>query len=172
MKKLKKNNGFSLIELMIVMAIIVIVSLSTWLSLFSFNRNRHLKNTVYSNASLLRDAQQRSINQEDGRYWGARFENSLSQDKYVLFNSTSTSTSNSDSATIVSTFFLKNSLEFLNPSINSSSTILFDRISGNWINNPDCFSDPNNTSSTIDIGIKNTDNFSVIKIYCNGRIEF
>ncbi len=164
------RKGFSLIELVIVLGILVVLATFAVVFLGGFTGQRNLVSTGQSMASLLRDAQERSINQEQGKYWGVRFENLTLAKRYIIFNATSTPYSTIATTTIM---FLKSPLVFLQPSVGNSTDVVFDKISGLIINNSACISDSVNSSTTIQIAIGNNNNVSSsIRIYCNGRIEF
>ncbi len=162
-----KKKGFTLVELMMVMAIIVVVSLVVGIFLTTFSKKRHLQSTTGAIVSLLRSAQQRSIIQENGKYWGVKFENLTTDNRFILFNASDTSLLDFSSTTVV---YLRKFLEFLQPPIAGNSVILFDKISGNMINNPDCLIN-NNTSSSVSIHLRNSTATSTIGIYCYGKIE-
>lgn len=163
------KKGFSLLELMVVLGIIILASSYSWLYLGNFTKERQLKLANESSAAVLRDAQQRSLMQENGKYWGVKFENLTTQNRYSLFNANDTFLSGFATTTTV---YLRSGLQFLQPLPANSITILFDKITGNWINNPNCFADFNNASSTIIISVKSYSNLSSnVKVYCNGKIE-
>lgn len=160
------QKGFTLIEIMMVLGIVIIAAMVVLTSLGQFARQRNLETSTRSLVALLRDAQNRAIGQEDGRYWGVRVENLDVNDRYFLFNATSAIPITVNTST---TSFLKGSAEFLEPSLNTNTTIIFDKISGSLIQ-ASCPSP--GVSSTIQIGlVSDPSNSSTIKIYCNGLIE-
>jgi prepilin-type N-terminal cleavage/methylation domain-containing protein len=167
---MNKSQGFSLIELMIALAVLVMAAASSLFFLSSFQQQRSLILGGQSVATLLRDAQQRSINQEQGRYWGVRFEDLSPKGRYTLFNVAGVPFSVITATTVM---FLKGSLEFLQPVAGREIDIVFDKISGAIKNDDRCLTDPVNTSTTVQIGIVNNNSASTsVRIYCNGRIEF
>ncbi len=160
--------GFTLVEIMVVMAIIVIVSLLIGIYLTTFSKERHLRSTAGTIVSLLRSAQQRSLIQENGKYWGVKFENLTTDNRYTLFSATDTALLDFSAITVV---YLRRFLEFLQPPVAGNSVIIFDKISGNLINNPNCLTDFNNAFSNIKVHLRNSNASSTVNIYCNGKIE-
>ncbi len=92
-KKMKETSrlvwGFTLLELLIVVAIISII---VGVSLFSLSKYRNrgiLDSTTRKISALLREAQSRSSAQESGTMWGVHFENSTNTPAfYALFSGT------------------------------------------------------------------------------------
>ncbi len=163
------QKGFSLLELMVVLGIIILASSFSWLYLDNFTKERQLKLANESSAVVLRDAQQRSLIQENGKYWGVKFENLTSQNRYSLFSADDAFLNGFATTTTV---YLRSALQFLQPPPANNAIILFDKITGNLANNPNCSVDFNNTSSTIVMSVRNYANLSSnIKVYCNGKIE-
>ncbi len=67
------EKGFTLIELVITIALVVILSTIGVLNLVNFRSNQAVKLASDNLVVFLRDAQQKSIGQEGGLQWGARF---------------------------------------------------------------------------------------------------
>ncbi len=158
--------GLTLIELMIVIGVIVIVAVTGGLYLFRLSHSQEVGSAAGTMAAVLRDAQQRAINQQSGLYWGVRFENlSSGRDRYFLFN---TATADAKITAAISEFYLKSSLGFLAPTAGNSLTILFAKISGNWVSAA-C---PSTTANAIvEVGSVVGGGSAAVKVYCNGRIE-
>ncbi len=82
-----KKSGFTLIELLIVIAIIVLLAIFSVLNLSGFRVQQSLRVAASNFSTFLRDAQQKSISQEDGLQWGVRLAKPGSgRDYYYLFN--------------------------------------------------------------------------------------
>jgi len=73
MKAMKK--GYTLAELLIVIAIIVIVSLVSLTSFVNRRNQGQLSTTAATMAALLREAQSRSVAQASSTAWGVHFDN-------------------------------------------------------------------------------------------------
>jgi len=80
------RNGFTLIETIIVLGVLVVISVVMISSLFSRRGRTDLDNTARQIAALLREAQGRSVAGESGMSWGVHFENATtSRPFYALF---------------------------------------------------------------------------------------
>jgi prepilin-type N-terminal cleavage/methylation domain-containing protein len=80
-------NGFTLIELLIVMAVVSVLAVPTTLVLFNFRVEQNLQSDARIILTILRDAQQRSVTQEDDEQWGVHFQDNPpgQVDYYELF---------------------------------------------------------------------------------------
>lgn len=120
-------NGISLAEILIGTAIIAILAGVVFLNLSNSRGFQDLEFDSKIIVSALRDAQQRSIIQEEDKDWGIGFFNiSVNPDYYILFKDTA-------ALTPVSTTYLKSSLEFdavPPPGIGGFNEIHFAKISG------------------------------------------
>lgn len=116
--------GFTLIELMIVIAITaIIVAGSYGIIGFNFKSQSELELTAREIVSVLRNAQDRSMSQEDSVRWGVYFENTDKDNGfYVLYKGVTT--------TIVSKKNLRSNIEFFDPSISSSRDVEFSSMTG------------------------------------------
>ncbi len=74
--------GFTLIEMMIVLAIIVIIGTTVTLNLFGNRSHADLTNTAKEIATTLRQAQSDSLSSEQGGAWGVHFDNTSSTQPY------------------------------------------------------------------------------------------
>ena len=155
-KSFSRRAGFSYAELMIVMVLIVITSLGTMLSLIKFYRTQEPRIAMRAMAAVVRDAAQRSISQDNGKYWGVRFDNLAGRDRYVLFSATTPALAGYATSSVT---YMGAATVFSAPII--SSTILFDKLSGNAL----IVGCPLVVSSTITVAS------SSIHVYCNGKIE-
>ncbi len=155
--KLKPDSGFSYVEILIVMTLIVITSLGGTVSLIGFYRSQQPLAAMRSMGAAVRDAAQRSIAQEDGRYWGVQFDNLIGRDRYVVFSALTTALGGYATSSV--TYFARN-VQFTEPTI--SSVVLFDKMTGAWVSSV-C---PLLTASTTI-----TANGNSLRIYCNGKIE-
>jgi len=118
--------GFTVVELLITIAIIIIVSAIGTISLVGFRAEQDLGSATKLIVSVLRDAQQKSISQESEKQWGVHFENVMNdRDFYATFSGASYS-----SSTQQEIFYLKSSLEFSDPGSGSSKDVIFSKLTG------------------------------------------
>lgn len=69
------RNGYTLAELLIVIAVITILSLVSLAGFVNRRNNSQLDSTAASIVGLLREAQSRSVSQSGSASWGVRFDN-------------------------------------------------------------------------------------------------
>lgn len=155
------RQGFSYIEFLIVITFTVIMALGTTFSLLRFIEQQRPQYAARVIRATLRDAHQRSIVQEEGKYWGVRFKNfpAPSSDLYMLIQS---SVKNATSYSAINTVYLNDRVQFSEPATDMEKIIMFDKRTGNLI----LSSCPSATESSII-----TINTISIRVYCNGKIE-
>jgi prepilin-type N-terminal cleavage/methylation domain-containing protein len=86
LKILKKGAGFTLIEMMVAIVILVVIFSIASPFLISFSNNQETESTVEELVSVLRQAQEKSIIAENDASWGIDF--SVAR-KYLLINNLS-----------------------------------------------------------------------------------
>ena len=115
-----KNKGFTLIEILVVLGISIILATGGLFSLSNLRRHQSLRLAAEGMVAFLRDAQQKSISQEEGSGWGAHFDNSASdRDSYWRFGGT-------DPMIVSEKVVLSPGIELDTPSDN----VFFDKVSG------------------------------------------
>ena len=82
---LDSRTGYSLIELLIVIALIAILGTVGILSLGSRRGHTELDGTAKQIVSILREAQGRAIAQDSGVAWGVHFDNATTPAFYALY---------------------------------------------------------------------------------------
>jgi len=118
--------GFTLIELIITLGIIVVLAGVGFLGILNYKNIQSVNSTAQGIITVLRNAQNRSLSQEGGSRWGVHFENpSGANDFYDLFHGASYTTSG-----LVSRTALPSGVEFVLPPIGSSSTVIFYSVTG------------------------------------------
>lgn len=123
-----KRGGFSLIELSIVIVFVGVVSVVAVTTLWSSRSKTEIDSSAKQIVALLREAQSRSVAQEDNSVWGVYFENSTATTPfYALFKGSSYS-----SSSVVTRKILPGRVQFPTSSISSGGTltITFTKTSG------------------------------------------
>jgi len=83
---LRNTSGFTLIEILVVLGITIILATGGFLSLWNLKKQQSLRLSAESMVAFVRDAEQRSISQDQGLGWGIHFENSATdRDSYWRF---------------------------------------------------------------------------------------
>lgn len=169
--------GFTLLELLLTISVIVIVGTFAWINLFQVGTHQELRNATLLIVGSLRDAQQRSISQLQGLYWGIRFEHVLgARDRYVLFSTTSPPRPGIPfSGATSSVVTLKGFVTFSDPTVaKASSTIVFQQLEGTPTSSFGFSLCPLSiASTTIRLSLMNDANASsTIRISCRGKIDF
>ena len=149
--------SFSLIELIIMIAISIILATIGVLNLFNYRTQQDLDLTINEIISTLRVARNYSVSQEliesgSGKKWGVYFE----AGNYVLFRGTDYGDSGK---VIASKSVLRSTVEF--KTLPNPQDVIFELITGK----------PNG-SNFIEVSLKNNpSNFKTITINSNGQIE-
>jgi prepilin-type N-terminal cleavage/methylation domain-containing protein len=125
--KLFKEKGFSLIELMLVIAILVILATIVNGYYLNYLKNTQLDSSGKLIASTLIKARDKSMAGEIDKNWGVHFVNGTN-DYYELFSSPTDYPS--ASTTVSESIFLDSGVSFSTPAAGASSTVIFSKISG------------------------------------------
>lgn len=120
-----RNRGFSLMELLIVIAIIAILGVAGFETYRSFSKDVELRSVSRSIAADLRHMQSKSMTGEGGQRWGVHFVSGdiTYGDHYTLFSTTGSAT------TTIATTTLSKGVTFSDPS-SGTKDIIFGKISG------------------------------------------
>ncbi len=119
--------GFTLVEVIVVVAIITVVAVVIAVALYSRRSRVEMDNTRREIVALLREAQSRSINQEENVVWGVHFDNATSGPFFALFKGATYS-----SSSVVTYRAFPTSVSYSSTTISEGQTlnITFTKISG------------------------------------------
>lgn len=153
-----KHEAFTLIELLISMALVTILSLIGFINLFGYRQNQDLKNAASGVVAVLRNAQSRSALGEEGARWGVYFDNTSSTAGfYDLFSGFSYATTSVSAHNV-----LPRNVQFNLPGPGSSSTVVFSPVGG-----------LPNASTTIKVSLVGDPSVSsTIFVNDNGQIQY
>lgn len=119
------RSGFTLIELLVVISITAVISTAGITMFVKYRNSQNLKLSTTEVATAMRDANRRSVTQQDGKQWALRLSNTTSSQRYELWGGTSYA-----SGTIAGTGSLRNNIQFGNPPASSTLDLMFSAITG------------------------------------------
>ncbi len=125
--KKHKNNGFTLIEIIIVIAILIILITVPITSYYSIFKKSDLNNGVQEFVSILNVAQNKSLSSENNSQYGVYLDALTSPNKYVLFKGVSYALRDVSYDKI---YFLPQKVEYLSINLNGGSEVVFDKLTG------------------------------------------
>ncbi len=124
-----KRSGFTLTELLIVIAIIAVISVAGFVSLGNYRGRQAVQSAVDEISSVARAVRQRSMAQEDGSRWGIHFSNSSSSaapDSYDIFKGQSYAT-----GTVTNTYPIRQPrVCFFDPPAGAAKEVVFQPVTG------------------------------------------
>lgn len=123
-QKLKTCGAFTLIELLIVVAIMSVISVAGITTFLKYRNGQNLKLSAQDLVTAVRDAENRSKTQENGARWGIRLTNATSSQKFEIWSGAYATSS------IVESNTLRNGIQFGNPSLGSYLNLAFSAITG------------------------------------------
>lgn len=124
---IKENNtGFTLVEVLIVIAVLSILSTVIAFDFISFRKTSNLDNNVQEFVSVLKLAQNKSLSSENYSKYGVYINTVVSPNQYTLFAG-DTYASNPSSYHI---YYLQNNAEFYGISMGGGNEIVFDKLTG------------------------------------------
>lgn len=154
------KNGFTLIELLIVIGIMAILTTIGSVYFFGYRNKQALELTTQELITMLRDAQNKSISQENGKAWGVYFNNTANPKYYDLFFDSPCSPTCPPTATkIASHKILRSGVSFGGSM--PSKEVYFNKVTG-----------LPNSSADLNIVISNSTGNKTITIDSNGQIKF
>ena len=124
--KTKKSPGFSVIEILVVLAVLMIVSGLIVPGFNFFRKQSSLNAATQEIINTLRLAQNKTLASEGNSSFGVYLES----DKFILFKGTAYSASSSNNEA----HNLDSSLRISTLSLNGSNSVVFERLTGNTVN--------------------------------------
>lgn len=122
----REREAFTLIELIVVVAISAIVSVGGFLILYKYSASQNLKLATGEITAVLRNTQKMSVAQENGKQWAVRFSNSTSSGQ--VFRTWSGLSFASSTAN--QTYKLRTGVNFGNPVVGKDIDVIFSPITG------------------------------------------
>lgn len=156
--RLEKNGGFSLAELLVVMAIMVILATVGFLN-YAGLRNKHsVESEVTKLTATTREAMELSRSQADSSQWGIHFANptGTGNDFYEIWKGASYA-----SSTVTSRVNLAANVGFTDPVDGSTKDIIFGKGTGLTA-----------ASSSVVIGSLTSSSTGTVNIDTSGRVDY
>lgn len=153
--------GYTLIELIIAIGIIAIVSTAAFLNLSGYAARRDLELATRRVAALFRDAQSRSVTQEDGMAWGVH----IAGNQFQLLKRSAAGACGSGSQSSVVNLGVRLAVQSVLP-VAYASDICFNSVTGFLT----AAAAPEPVIMSIGL-ISGGGTPGMVKIYNNGRIE-
>lgn len=144
------NKGFTIIEIIITVAILLVITTLTLIALNTFRENQSFKNAVNETISLINQARSKTLSSQDFSQYGIHFELS----RVVLFKGTTFSEPNPNNIVLI----LPSSIEISSISLNGLGVnLIFQKLTGKTDQfGSVVFRVKNDISKTKTIDIKNT----------------
>lgn len=125
-KKRERTRGFTLVELLISIALLIVLGVIGGVQFFGYRQQQDLSDAAQELAAVFRDAQNRSMSQDSGTRWGVHIENSVSGGQFFeLFSGTSYAPAN-----VISHTTFSSPIAFPNLAAGASRNIFFAPITG------------------------------------------
>ncbi len=123
-KKILTRNGFTLIEVLVVVAVSAVIATGGFVMFSGYQKNQNIKLTLSELAATIRDIQKRSVTQENGKQWGIRLSNGVS-DSFQTWSGLSYASGTPDQ-----TYSLKRNIQFGNPPSGFTTDLIFQAMTG------------------------------------------
>jgi len=120
----KDNAGFTLLELMLVFAVLVLLASIGTGSYFSYLKSTELDAGAKEIGQALKSARDKAMTGQSDKNWGVRFANGTS-DFYEIFSTANLAYESS----VAETGYLKSGISFQNPTEGNNLDVIFTKIS-------------------------------------------
>ena len=121
----KKNKaGFTIFELIVVIAIIMLIGAIAVPNFVSFKKSSDLNNNVQEFENVLETAQNKAISSDSGSQYGVYINTTSSPNQYTLFKGESFDLRDPSAD---QNYFLQDSMEFYGINLGGGSEIIFER---------------------------------------------
>ncbi len=153
------NKGTTLVELIIVVALISILAVFSFFTLLQRKGQNDFDNAGQSMAAMLREARSRSVSQSSSTSWGVHFENSTTTTPFYALFPGSYAT-----ATIIGYYRLPTTVGYVTSSLASgaSKEITFSQITGL----------ASQSTSIAIYSLSNSANSSTINVASSGAVSY
>lgn len=128
--------GFTLLEVVLTTAVLVVIVAVGILSYGSFNRTIDLSTVAGDISAQLRRAQTRAMGADDLKCWGIHFDNTTAGSAFFsLFSDTTCTNATTAYSTDVEKYFLPARVVFTTPADTVTSNVLFQKLTGSSVTN-------------------------------------
>lgn len=123
----KKHRGFTLIEVVIVLAILAVILTIVIFDFLSFKKETDVQNSSQEFAVVLQLAQSKTLSSENDSKYGVYLDTTVLPNKYILFKGASYDLRDV-SADII--YFLPDTIEFYSISLGGGNEVVFNKLTG------------------------------------------
>lgn len=162
------QRGFTLIEVLLVMGITSILLVMGAINMLGYIGSQNLESETRSVVALLRDAQSKSMSQEEESRWGVYLYNNPGdeRDYYAIFQAdealVASSTYSGVPGTTLERKTMRSNIEFISPDTATSTVIIFSKVSGL----------PSASTTAILQRVDNASSQKTVYISGNGKIDY
>lgn len=123
-KKILTKDGFTLIEVLVVVAVSAVIATGGFVMFSGYQKNQNIKLTLSELTATIRDIQKRSVTQENGKQWGIRLSNGVAG-SFQTWSGLSYASGTPDQ-----TYSLKRNIQFGNPPSGFTTDLIFQAMTG------------------------------------------
>ncbi len=172
-KRLKRESGagFTLIEIIIVIAVLTVIGAIAITSFISFQKTPQLNNASEEIINILRIAQNKTLSSEGNSQYGVYFDITVSPQQYILFKGSSYPSRN---ASFDQVYLIPDITEFYAINTGGANEIVFDKLTGSTKNSGNVslrLKDDNSQTKIIYIDNSGVIGFTVLSIPPDTRVK-